>query len=183
MGTVLGADTGQRGLRSRGHIRGAGGESTAAPRRTVLTVTRRTGLGDWSVVGEGVSEMTSNSDPSGKGRPREGRGEEHHGRKEQLVTAPKARTRPITAMERLGRLQPRGPRMAGDVGVQRRGSRRHVRGIWRNLDSEVNHHTPDPVLSKWENQGSSLNPKPQFSRCVMPPSNGGGCGPAGRGGL
>lgn len=125
--------------------------------------------------------MTSNSDPSGKGRPREGRGEEHHGRKEQLVTVPKAQTQPITAMERLRRLQPRGPRMAGDVGVQRRGSRRHVRGIWGNLDSEVNHCTPDPVLSKWENQGSSLNPKPQFSRCVMPPSNGGGCGPAGSG--
>lgn len=42
------------------------------------------------MVGEGVFEKTSNSDPSGKGRPREGRREGHHGWKERLVTAPKA---------------------------------------------------------------------------------------------
>lgn len=124
------------------------------------------------MVGEGASEKPSHSDPSGKGQPREGQGEGHPGRKARLVTVPEARTWPVVATERLERLQPWGSRKAGDVAVQRRGRRRHVRGVWGSSNSEVPHRTPDPVRSEWENQDSSSNPKPQFPCHVTPPSNG-----------
>lgn len=121
----------------------------------------RAGATGW-VGGEAASEKTSNPDPSGEGQPRDGQGEGHPGRKERLVTVPKARTWPVVATERLEWLQPREFREAGDVVVQRRGSGRHVCGIWGSVNSEVNPCAPDPVSSKWENQDSSLNPKPQF---------------------